>query len=519
MRRLLCPDSDPDPLGRWVPAARSQRESPLLADTILEGLNPEQRAAVETTEGPLLVLAGAGSGKTRVLTSRVAYLIGVCGIPAESILGVTFTNKAAGEMRERVEKLLGPSTGGLWLSTFHSMCVRILRRDIGALQRSRGFVIYDDADSLGVSKQVLKRHDLDPRQYDPKRLRWRIDEWKNQGLLPAAAAARARDIDDELTARLYATYQRLLFDANALDFGDLLLQTVELFRHAPQVLGYYQRRWQYVLVDEYQDTNRVQYDLVRMLAGAHENLCVVGDPDQSVYAWRGADIRNILDFEQRLPAREGHQARAQLSLDPAHPLRGHRRRREQPRPQEEEHVHRAEGRRAHPLLRGGGRARRGGLRRRPHPARYAQRRPVPGRLRDPVSHERPVAGLRGGAPQVRPGLHGGRRGSLLRAGRDQGSSSATCGCSSIRRTPRHCAASSTVRPGASARRPWTGPRRSPPGTRFPCARGCASSPSKARRSEPRARSASSWTSCTISGAWRTAPWTRSCPRCSSAAGT
>jgi DNA helicase-2/ATP-dependent DNA helicase PcrA len=273
----------------------------LLADSILGGLNPEQRHAVETTEGPLLVLAGAGSGKTRVLTSRIAYLIGVCGIPAESILGVTFTNKAAGEMRERVEKLLGPSARGLWLSTFHSMCVRILRRDIGALGRSRGFVIYDDADSLGICKQVLKRHNLDPRQYEPKRLRWRIDEWKNQGILPAAASAAAGDIDDELAAELYATYQRLLFDANALDFGDLLLQTTELFRRAPLVLQYYQRRWQYVLVDEYQDTNRVQYELVRLLAAAHQNLCVVGDPDQSIYAWRGADIRNILDFEQDYP--------------------------------------------------------------------------------------------------------------------------------------------------------------------------------------------------------------------------
>ena len=270
----------------------------MLADSILEGLNPEQRRAVETTEGPLLVLAGAGSGKTRVLTSRIAYLVGVCGIPAESLLAVTFTNKAAGEMRDRVEKMLGPTSGGLWISTFHSMCVRILRRDIGALERSRGFVIYDDADSLGISKQVLKRHGLDPRQYEPKKLRWRIDEWKNQGLLPAQAAAQASDIDDELTSELYATYQRLLFDANALDFGDLLLQTRELFRRAPRVLAYYQRRWQYILVDEYQDTNRVQYELVKQLTGTHENLCVVGDPDQSVYAWRGADIRNILDFER-----------------------------------------------------------------------------------------------------------------------------------------------------------------------------------------------------------------------------
>jgi len=270
----------------------------LLAETILADLNPEQRIAVESTEGPLLVLAGAGSGKTRVLTSRIAYLIGVCGIPPESMLAVTFTNKAAGEMRERVAKMLGEEQArDLAIGTFHSMCVRILRRDIGHLERSRGFVIYDDSDSLGVIKDVLKRHGLDPKVHDPKRLRWRIDQWKNQGLLPAQAAAAAADIDDELSSELYATYQRLLADANALDFGDLLLQTVELFKRFPQVLGHYQRRWQYVLVDEYQDTNGVQYELVGQLAASHRNLCVVGDPDQSIYAWRGADIRNILDFE------------------------------------------------------------------------------------------------------------------------------------------------------------------------------------------------------------------------------
>ncbi|MCA9512723.1 MAG: UvrD-helicase domain-containing protein [Myxococcales bacterium] len=265
---------------------------------IVEGLNPAQREAVECTEGPLLVLAGAGSGKTRVLTSRIAHLIGGCGIPPDSILAVTFTNKAAGEMRERVEKMLGPVGDGLWLGTFHSVCVRILRRDIGHLGRSRGFVIYDESDSLGVVKEVLRRHRLDPKTHEPRRLRWRIDQWKNQGVLPARAVELANDIDDELSAELYVTYQRLLAEANALDFNDLLLLTVELFERNPEVLAHYQRRWQYVLVDEYQDTNRVQYQLVRLLADAHRNLCVVGDPDQSIYAWRGADIRNILDFER-----------------------------------------------------------------------------------------------------------------------------------------------------------------------------------------------------------------------------
>ena len=269
-----------------------------LADSIFEGLNPAQREAVETTEGPLLVLAGAGSGKTRVLTSRIAYLIGVCGIPADQILAVTFTNKAAGEMKERVEKLLGPQAGEISIGTFHSIGVRILRRDIGHLARSRGFVIYDDSDSIGVIKQVLKREGLDPKVHDPRRIRWQIDQWKNAGLLPPAAAERAQDLDEELVAKLYAKYQQKLADAEALDFGDLLLLTAELFRKHPRVLDYYQRKYSYVLVDEYQDTNGVQYGMVGQLAASHRNLCVVGDPDQSIYAWRGADLRNILDFEQ-----------------------------------------------------------------------------------------------------------------------------------------------------------------------------------------------------------------------------
>ncbi len=270
----------------------------MLAEQIFAGLNPAQRKAVETTEGPLLVLAGAGSGKTRVLTARIAYLIGICGIPADQILAVTFTNKAAGEMKERVEKLLGPAAGEISIGTFHSLGVRILRRDIGHLARSRGFVIYDDADTLGVIKEVLKADGLDPKVHDPRRIRWQIDQWKNAGLLPPAAAGRARDLDEEMIASLYAKYQRKLADAEALDFGDLLLLTAELFRNHPRVLDYYRQKYAYILVDEYQDTNGVQYGLIGQLAAGHRNLCVVGDPDQSIYAWRGADIRNILDFEQ-----------------------------------------------------------------------------------------------------------------------------------------------------------------------------------------------------------------------------
>ncbi len=273
----------------------------MLAESLVEGLNPEQSLATTTTEGPLLVLAGAGSGKTRVLTHRIAYLIGVCGIAPEAILAVTFTNKAAGEMRERVEKILGPGAQGVWLSTFHSTCVRILRREIHHLGRERSFVIYDETDAIGTVKEAMRRHSFDPKTQDAKRLRWAIDQWKNAGWLPAEASAKANDIDAEQSAEIYATYQKLLADANALDFGDLLLLTVELFDRHPEVLRHYQERWQYVLVDEYQDTNRVQYRLVHQLVGPHRNLCVVGDPDQSVYGWRGADIRNILDFERDFP--------------------------------------------------------------------------------------------------------------------------------------------------------------------------------------------------------------------------
>ena len=252
----------------------------MLAEAILDGLNEQQSEAVQATEGPVLVLAGAGSGKTRVLVHRVAWLIGACGIPPEAILAVTFTNKAAGEMRERVEKLLGPDAAGLWVTTFHSACVRILRRDVAHLGYSRGFAIYDTEDSLGVVKEALRRLSLDPKLNDPRRLRWRIDQWKNAGILPARAGEMADDLDDELASEVYATYQRLLAENNALDFGDLLVQTVELFKRFPDVLGHYRRRWQYVLVDEYQDTNRVQYELVQQLSAEHGNVCVVGDADQ-----------------------------------------------------------------------------------------------------------------------------------------------------------------------------------------------------------------------------------------------
>jgi len=266
--------------------------------SLLADLNPEQRDAVTFTEGPLLILAGAGSGKTRVLVHRLAYLVREKSVSPEAVLAVTFTNKAAGEMRERVERLLGLDVRSLWVSTFHSTCVRILRREIGYLGRSQDFVIYDEADSTSVIKEVLKRNALDPKLVEPRHLRWRFDQWKNEGLAPREALSGARDLDEERSAKLYASYQELLSEANALDFGDLLLQTVKLFDECEEVLARYQDRFRYVLVDEYQDTNTVQYRLIKKLVAPHGNLCVVGDPDQSIYSWRGANLRNILDFER-----------------------------------------------------------------------------------------------------------------------------------------------------------------------------------------------------------------------------
>jgi DNA helicase-2/ATP-dependent DNA helicase PcrA len=267
---------------------------------LVEGLNPEQRLAVEHSDGPLLVLAGAGSGKTRMLTHRIAYLIASGKARGWEILAVTFTNKAAREMRERVERLLGEETEGVWVSTFHSTCARLLRRDVGHLGYERNFAIYDDADSLALVRRVLEALGLSEKSYPPRALRAAIDRLKNKGLLPADVAADGR-LGADRVAEIYQRYQSELVRANALDFGDLLLLTVRLFQNHPGVLDYYQRRWRYVLVDEYQDTNPVQYQLLKLLCAAHGNLCVVGDEDQSIYGFREADIRNILDFERDFP--------------------------------------------------------------------------------------------------------------------------------------------------------------------------------------------------------------------------
>jgi ATP-dependent DNA helicase UvrD/PcrA len=285
---------------------------PLLS--FLDQLNPQQREAVETTEGPVLILAGAGSGKTRVITYRIAYLIEHKGVMPESILAMTFTNKAAAEMGERVEKLVGGlSIAKPVISTFHSFCVRVLRRDIEAMRipstvpgqppigHTKNFVIYDESDQQAVVKSLMKRFGVDDKQLTPRTVLSRISWAKNHMLDPQELYLQSADPKTEKVAHLYEEYRKELRKANALDFDDLLLEAVRLLKSAPQVREYYNRRFQYLLIDEYQDTNRPQYELMRMLAGDRHNVCAVGDEDQSIYSWRGADIRNILEFEQDFP--------------------------------------------------------------------------------------------------------------------------------------------------------------------------------------------------------------------------
>ncbi|HRA47659.1 MAG TPA: UvrD-helicase domain-containing protein, partial [Thermomicrobiales bacterium] len=279
-----------------------------MSDSLLAGLNESQQEAVLTTRGPVLVVAGPGSGKTRVLTHRIAHLITNMHVAPHQILAVTFTNKAASEMRERIDTLLG-STGatyGLWMGTFHSIGVRILRAHPGIVADTLGispnFVIYDDADQIGVVKQAIILIGQDPKKVAPRRMLARISAAKSQMMGPTDfAATEIRTYDDEIISRVFTEYDRILNQNNALDFDDLLIKPIRLFDAAPQVLQYYQDHFQYVLVDEYQDTNRVQYVMVSALAGKHHNLFVVGDPDQSIYGWRQADIRNILDFERDFP--------------------------------------------------------------------------------------------------------------------------------------------------------------------------------------------------------------------------
>ncbi len=265
---------------------------------LVKGLNPEQKKAVQTTEGPLLIMAGAGSGKTRVLTHRIAYLMKEKGVAPWSILAITFTNKAAREMRERIGNLLGPDAENIWISTFHSMCVRILRRDIDRIGYSRTFSILDTTDQQSVIKQILKDLNIDSKKYDYRALLGAISSAKNELVNSEEYEKTAADYFSKVVSDVYKEYEKRLRKNQSLDFDDLIMKTILLFERVPETLEFYQRKFQYIHVDEYQDTNRAQYMLVKMLAARFRNLCVVGDSDQSIYRWRGADIANILSFEK-----------------------------------------------------------------------------------------------------------------------------------------------------------------------------------------------------------------------------
>lgn len=265
----------------------------------LDTLNPAQREAVEKTEGPVLILAGAGSGKTRVLTTRIAHLIEDKDVQAANILAITFTNKAANEMRERVEETLGSDTKEMWISTFHSCCVRILRKDINRIGYNRSFVIYDSSDQVTLVKDCLKELNLSDKVFEPKVVISAISGAKDKLYNPKQF--KAMNLSDNRMSKIadiYALYQDRLKRNSALDFDDLIYKTVELLKENPEVLEYYRSRFKYIMVDEYQDTSKAQYELIKILAREHQNICVVGDDDQSIYGWRGADIRNILEFEK-----------------------------------------------------------------------------------------------------------------------------------------------------------------------------------------------------------------------------
>ncbi len=272
-----------------------------LSQKLLANLNREQQAAVKTTEGPLLIMAGAGSGKTRVLTHRIAYLMAEKQVAPWNILAITFTNKAAREMKERVQALVGGAAEEIWISTFHSMCVRILRRDIDRIGINRNFSILDTTDQLSVLKTILNEKNIDSKKFDPRAILGTISSAKNELLSPEQFAKKAGSYYEKIVSDVYEEYQKRLLRNHSLDFDDLIMTTIQLFERVPEVLEYYQYKFQYIHIDEYQDTNRAQYMLVKMLASRFKNLCAVGDSDQSIYRWRGADIQNILSFEKDYP--------------------------------------------------------------------------------------------------------------------------------------------------------------------------------------------------------------------------
>jgi len=303
----------------------------IMSNPLTDDLNPQQREAVTHGDGPLLIFAGAGTGKTRVLTRRIAHLMRERGVDPWAILAVTFTNKAAREMRERMISLIGESAGDAWVMTFHACCARILRRDIEKLGYKRSFSIYDDDDQKTLIRRILSELNMDEKLYPVQSVRGAISDAKNKLQTPAEWLESAgNDFKSQKIAEVYKQYEKRLKENSALDFDDLLIKTLELFAQHPPVLDYYKQKFRYILVDEYQDTNRAQYELIRLLGYSHRNVCVVGDDDQSIYGWRGADIRNILDFEKDFPSAkvirlEQNYRSTQRILDAANAVISHNR--------------------------------------------------------------------------------------------------------------------------------------------------------------------------------------------------
>ena len=418
---------------------------------LLANLNPDQRVAVEATEGPLLILAGAGSGKTRVITSRIAWLIQEKGVAPDSILAVTFTNKAASEMGERVDRLLGhTSLAKPLISTFHSFCVRLLRRDIEALKvgnegLTRAFAIYDENDQQAIVKQVMRRMGLDTKQLTPRTVLGRISWAKNHMIDPQEFYLASKDPNSERIAHIYQGYRAELRKNNALDFDDLLLEAVRLLKVSGEARERYQRRYRYLLVDEYQDTNRPQYELMKLLAGEAKNVCAVGDEDQSIYSWRGADIRNILEFEKDFPnARivrlEQNYRSTQIILEAAGAVVANNLRRKGKKLWTDR-----QGGSLDRLLRGSGRRERGPLHCRPHSEVSPRGRGEgedPGGARCAVLYRTNAQSrlIRGGPAPLQYPLHHGRRLQLLRARRDQGPARLPAPRSATRTTRWPCSA-------------------------------------------------------------------------------
>ena len=385
----------------------------------LANLNPAQREAVLHTEGPLLVIAGAGSGKTRVLTHRVAHLISAFGVKPNEILAITFTNKAAGEMRERLMTMLGPMARAIWILTFHAACGRMLRSEAERLGYRSNFTIYDSADQVRLVKQVLEELDKDPKRFVPRGVHAQISNAKNQLVTPDMYAERISSFYDQTIAEAYALYQRKLAASNAVDFDDMLMLTVQILENFPDARKKWQNAFRYVMVDEYQDTNHAQYRLLQLLAEKHHNICAVGDPDQSIYAFRGADIRNILEFERDFPETrtiplEQNYRSTNAILEAANAVIAHN-----SRAQGEAALVGARRRRPGAGDRGRGRAVREPLRRR------ADRRSRRGGLlrqrdRGLLPDERAVPRARADAAAAPDRLPGDRRPALLRAGGGEG---------------------------------------------------------------------------------------------------